>query len=324
MSQNALLSLDKCVSIAIASHGNVDTSYKCLDCLFRSVTGSFELLLVDDCSPDNGATLALFREAARFHENTKVFYFTENLEYTGSVNAVLSHMQGDIVFFLSNDILVTPQYFSMLLQAASSHPEAILRGSSNFVDNLQSTHNLSTGRQMQQLEDLLAESAFFAEHFGPAVLEDNFLVGDAFAVTRPVIEKIGTFDPLFYGYFGDLDYGLRSRIAGLPLLLVQGAYAYHSQDANLNYLSPELKKEKLARRWLRVSENWARFKLKYGLPVAMHLPNTPDVPWNELVLEPFLKSKHYSSPQDYSRFQIPNEVFESPSVAKESSAEGFQ
>lgn len=298
------LRLDDRVSIAIAAHGNVEASKKCLECLFRSIEGSFELLLIDDCSPDNGATRSLFCEAGKLHRNTKVFVFSENLEYTGSVNAALSHAGGDLVFFLSNDIYVTGHYFAGLIQAAIAHPSAILRGSSNFVDNEQPTHNFTTEQEIKTLDDLMFEARAISNRYGIGTLPDKYLVGDAFVVSRPVIEKIGTFDPLFYGYFGDQDYGLRARIAGFELLLVQGAFAYHDRDINIAYLPEAEREAKLERRFMRVYENWARFKLKYGIPVSETFPGTNEVPWDRLAAAPFSSDLHYSKPGTYSKFLV--------------------
>ncbi len=298
------LRLDESVSIAVAAHGNAETSKKCLECLFGSVEGSYELILIDDCSPDNGATRRLFCEARVFHPNARVLSFSKNLEYTGSVDAVLSHAKGDLVFFLSNDIFATGFYFANLIQAALSNPPAILRGSSNFVDNEQATHNLTTGREIRTLDDVAAEAKAIASRYGTSVLPDKFLVGDAFLVSRPVIDKIGTFDPFFYGYFGDHDYGLRAKIAGFPLLLVQGAYAYHDRDVNLAYLPEEEQQAKLDRRWMRVYENWARFKIKYDLPISETFPGSNDVPWDRLAAKAFSRERHYSKPGDYSGYMI--------------------
>jgi GT2 family glycosyltransferase len=295
---------DERITIAVAAHGNVEASRKCLEAIFRSISGPFELLLIDDRSPDNGATRDLFCEYQRRHPRTTLFYFTENLEYTGSVNAALSHASGEFIFFLSNDVYVTPYYIASLLNLAAANPPAIWRGSSNFIDNSLAIHNLSSGREIQTIDDVFDEAMFVSKTSGTAVYPQAQLVGDAFLTVRKVVEKIGTFDPLFYGYFGDQDFGLRARIAGFPMLLVQAAYAHHDQNSNFLYLPEAEKKQKLERRWMRVYENWARFKMKYGLPVSLPYYSITDVPWDELASVPFSQQLHYSLPADYSQFIV--------------------
>jgi GT2 family glycosyltransferase len=296
--------VDESVTIAVAAHGNVQASKTCLEAIFRSVKGPFELLLIDDRSPDDGATRELFCEYQKRHPRTTVFYFTENLEYTGSVNAILSHATGKYVFFLSNDIYVTPHYVVSLLQKASTNPAAIWRGSSNFIDNSLPDHNLKSGKEIRTLDDIFDEASIVASSYANSTRPLSQLVGDAFLIVREVIDKIGTFDPIFYGYFGDQDFGLRAKIAGFPLLIVQDAYAYHDQYVNFTYLPEPEKKQKLERRWMRVFENWARFKMKYGLPVTLSYNSILDVPWEQLATIPFSHQRHYSSPADYSRYIV--------------------
>jgi GT2 family glycosyltransferase len=298
------VALGEDVSIATAAHGNAETTRNCLDSLFKSATGPYELILVDDCSPDGGAIRSLFSAAKRHHPNTRLFCFTENLEYSGSLRAILSHARGRWVFFISNDIFVTPFYVRMLLDVAKANSRlGIVRGSSNFVDNGFPSHNLPVP-SVSTLQSLFQAGGEIAAAHGDAWQPDPFLVGDAFLVTRAVLDRIGTFDPLFFGYFADGDYGLRAQIAGFELALVPGAFAYHRRDANLNYLPEELRKAKLNRRWMRVYENWARFKLKYDLPVPMEYPAVDKVPWTQLACAPFDKTRHFSEPGDYSGYLV--------------------
>ena len=88
------------VTIGIAAHGNHEVTREALSHLFSSTEGEFELILVDDCSPDDGQTKRLFEQARAQHKNTRIFVFDRNHEYSGSVNAILSHAAGDWVYFL--------------------------------------------------------------------------------------------------------------------------------------------------------------------------------------------------------------------------------
>jgi glycosyltransferase involved in cell wall biosynthesis len=83
---------------------------------FSIARGDFELLLVDDCSPDN--PLSQFLQAKRLHPRTKVLSFDRNLEYSGSLNAIFSHATGRWVLFLSDDIFIIFAYLRELFQVA--------------------------------------------------------------------------------------------------------------------------------------------------------------------------------------------------------------
>jgi len=293
------------VSIATAAYGNAKVTAVCLEAILSAATGSYELILVDDCSPDKGEIRALFTAAKSRHANTKIFGFQQNLEYSGSVNAVLSHAAGQWIFFISNDVFVTPSYLHAVLNVAQSQAQlGILRGTSNFVDNGLASHNVQPQRSIASLPELNEFGAQRLTTEGYAWQPDPFLVGDAFLVTRAVVDRIGSFDPRFFGYFADLDYGVRTTIAGFQLALVPGAFAFHQRDANFAWLPEELRQQKLNRRWARVYENWARFKLKYDLPVSLEFPPVKDIPWEQLAKRSFDAQRDYSAPGDYSRFLL--------------------
>src|SRR5690242_21604703 len=91
------------LSVGMAAYGNSRITEFALECLFAA-GGDFELILVDDNSPDD--TLQLFQRAADRHRDTQLFHFPENREFSGSLNTVLSHATRRFVLFLSNDIFV--------------------------------------------------------------------------------------------------------------------------------------------------------------------------------------------------------------------------
>ncbi|HEC05411.1 MAG TPA: glycosyltransferase family 2 protein [Thiolapillus brandeum] len=301
MPQKAIL--DENITVGMSAHGNYSVTQQALQSLFNSATGDFELILVDDCSPDD--TRSLFLEAKNVHAKTRVLAFDDNKEYSGSLDAILSHAAGDLVLFLSNDIYVTPSYLREIIRAARYSPDhGIVRGCSNFVDNGLSTHNIPIPPELTGWNDLAEFSEQIANKHGGEYLLDKYLTGDAFLVTRAVIDKIGTFDPLFYGYFADHDYGVRARTAGFELVLARGAYAMHNRSANFSYLPKHLREKKLGMRWSRIYENWARFKMKYGLPVELPYTGINDIDWDSLSCREYRQELCYSPPRDYSRYSI--------------------
>jgi GT2 family glycosyltransferase len=297
--QKTLLGND--VTIGMSAFGNYQTTQEALNALLGSAEGDFELLLVDDCSPDD--TLSLFMETKRRHATTRVLSFDKNLEYSGSLNAIFSHAKGRWILFLSNDIFVTPAYLRELFQIARSDLSfGIVRGCSNFVDNGLASHNVVMPPDVRSMEHVLAFADEYAARFHGQHLSDDFLTGDAFLVSRDVLDKIGTLDPMFYGYFADHDFGIRAKGAGFKLVLATAAFAYHKRAANFEYLPKELREQKLQARWMKVFENWARFKLKYGLPVEMPYTSIQEIPWQQLCDTLAISNNYYSPPGEYSKY----------------------
>jgi len=301
------------LSVGMAAYGNARVTSFALECLFAAAGGEFELILVDDNSPDD--TLQLFRAAAARHRDTRVFHFPENREYSGSLNAVLSHATRRNVLFLSNDIFVTPGYLRRLLELASlDNAQGIIRGVSNFNDDGLPAHNIPTPAACgSDINALFRFGDKVYREQRTQVLEDKFLTGDAFLVTRPVLERIGTIDTSFFGYFADCDFGVRTRIAGFGQATACGAFAYHVRDANLDYLDADARRQKLGRRRQRVNSAWEQFYKRYeksleGYAYAedgrIAFETFNELPWDRLASETFAAGKHYVAPIDYGEFLV--------------------
>jgi predicted O-linked N-acetylglucosamine transferase (SPINDLY family)/GT2 family glycosyltransferase len=291
------IQLGKDITIGMSAYGNYETTRDALTALFLSIEGDYELILVDDCSPDS--TLELFCRAADYHENTRIFAVEKNLEYSGSLNAILSHATGRFIFFISNDIFVTPAYITTLLEVAIHSEEyGIIRGCSNFVDNGKELYNVCKEKSFNTFEELFSTAAEIRGRSRYELADDDFLTGDAFLVSRKLLDSIGTLDPLFYGYFCDHDLGVRARRAGFSPVLARGAFAAHMHTANFDYLPDEEKTAKNNRRWGRVYENWARFKLKYGLPVDLQYFGVRNIPWADIT-NPTDPQELFQYPGDY-------------------------
>ena len=62
---------------------------------------------------------------------------------------------------------------------------------------------------------------------GYQFVEDRVLSGDAIYIKRAVLDKIGVMDVQFFGYFGDVDFGMRCHLAGFKLVCAKGAWLHH-------------------------------------------------------------------------------------------------
>jgi len=81
-------------------------------------------------------------------------------------------------------------------------------------------------------EDAEAFACEVREKFGGQVVGWPAWIGDAMLVRREVIAKIGGMDPRFYGYWADIDYGVRVQRAGWRHGIAAGAWLHHSGSAS--------------------------------------------------------------------------------------------
>jgi len=296
-------SINEKITIGVAAYGNVEASKICLNKIFESIKDNFELILVDDCSPDKNKTKDLFLSVKNRHANTKVFSFDKNKEYTESVNCILCHATGKKILFVSNDVYITPYYLRTIMDISKKIPNfGTIRGVSNFVDNGSKLHNIDIKNEIKNIDQINEFSKKIYEDKRLSFFEEKFLTGDVFLVNRKSLEDIGYFDNFFFGYFSDHDFGIRLRKTGYKLLVAKGAFAYHQRHSNFKYLDEISRKNKLNTRWARVFENWARFKIKYSLPVDLMYASINYVPWDKLSEKS--KEKKFIKKIDYSKFLL--------------------
>jgi GT2 family glycosyltransferase len=96
---------------------------------------------------------------------------------------------------------------------------------------------------------------------GDALAEIDTFNGNIVLVPRAVAERIGINDPAFHHNLGDMDYGLRARRAGLPVMLAPGTLG--CCEANT------AKQERgFGAAGLPLREQWRKVNTHHGLPFA--------------------------------------------------------
>ena len=262
----------KKISIGVAAYGNLIITKKCIQAIKSSIEGNFEIILVDDCSPDNGVIKDYFLSLKNEFENIKIFHFPKNLGYIQSVNCILSNATGEKIIFVSNDIIINPYFLDELVNISQiSKNIGYVRGVSNFVDTDLKIHNIDLKKFKTEEPIKIAEEILLKNKND--FIEEEWLCGDCFLINKDLIERIGYFDCInFKDYFGDLDFSIRAKAHNFKCLVSRGAFCYHHKGINLDYLPEEQKKAKIRRRNIFLAEDWARFKLKYSLPISYIYP----------------------------------------------------
>src|SRR5262245_11601913 len=191
----------------------------CLGSILYSVSRlnlKCEFILVDDASDHEEGILDIFRDhrAKASGHHCKIVRSNKHQHYSGVFSIGLTQATRDIIFFISNDMITTPSFFEALLLVSSlSRDFGIVRGTSNYCDS-HPEHQVPPPQQVKTYPDVDNFSRSQLSVHGCAFVEDKLLSGDAILVKRSLVEKIGVLDLRFFGYFGDLDYGIRAQVAG--------------------------------------------------------------------------------------------------------------
>lgn len=284
------------LSFIIPARTSPDLTTACLNSIVSSV-GTLglaplcEFVLIDDNSDPRWGLAPLFREFRQVTGSPcHIARFKTWQHYTGVFAYGLSAAKGEHVFFISNDMQVTPSWLKTILAVAHVHPDAgIVRGVANLVDS-HPEHDYLPPFEPRTYDDITAFSDLIAKAHGMITHEDEVLSGDAVYIRRALINAIGVLDRQFFGYFGDPDYGLRARRAGFRLLCAKGAWLYHfgqghikaeAQVTNTTLDEQALKRramvleqyEKFKRKWqgARIPETYCNVK-EFDIPSLLALP----------------------------------------------------
>lgn len=260
-------------SIIVPARNGFEPTSICLGTLLHSVTLlnlKCEFVLVDDASDEAERIQEAFRNhraSAKGHE-TKIIRSRKHQHYS-RVFAIGQHFATrDVVFFISNDMMVTPYFLQALLLVSSVSREfGIVRGTSNYVDS----HPEHMVQPNEVLKDYRGVENFSQRVFGAqgcAVAEDNLLSGDAILLKRELIDRIGVVDMRYFGYFGDIDYGMRTHLAGFKLICAKGAWLFHEGGG---YVKREMQRDGIAidqardKRLALVEAAYREFRAKWNI-----------------------------------------------------------
>ena len=228
-----------------------------------------EFILLDDQSDPKYGIGTVFRE---FRGNTRqpvtIGRFRKHQHYSSAFGYGLSKAQGQRVLFISNDMIIPAAWLRTILAVSALDPSfGVVRGTGDLVDS-HPEHSLLPPFIPSNDWDVEQFSDYMARQFELTHVEDDLLSGDAVLISRALLDRIGTFDRRFFGYFGDIDFGLRAQRAGFKLVCAKGAWLRH---IGAGYIRAErealsLSQEESHRRRMEVVQGaYAAFRQKWDL-----------------------------------------------------------
>jgi GT2 family glycosyltransferase len=193
----------------------------------------------------------------------RVLRFRRQMHYShGLTHALSLTPPGDDLLFVSHDMLLTPGCAAALNeQVKSDSTIGIVRPVSEHMDWAKTFVTLPP----RPIENLLDASAFAAQvrrERGNEAVEWPMLIGDAMLIRAEVIARIGVFDPRYYGFMGDIDYGVRAARAGFRHVIARGAWLHHDGAGTAKTTGDALAQGEGLQRL--VESAYAEFRAKWG------------------------------------------------------------
>ena len=233
------------VSIIIVNHNNGNELMRCLKSIEDEDYPQYEVIVVDNNSDDG----SLFPIEDKFPW-VKIVKSSINGGYGYGNNLGSREALGDILVFLNPDTEVSNGWIGTLVSYFHEYPQAGLITSRIVYMNNDQVIN-SAGNQIH------VTGLSFCRGLGEPVnkyLDTEWNVsasGAGFAVKKEVFEDIRGFDPNLFLYHDDVDFSLRSRLAGYTCLYTPAWIVKHQSEFRL---TPE--------KWFWVEQNRLAVLLK--------------------------------------------------------------
>jgi len=204
-------------SIVVPVFNRADLTRSCLERVFRNTRPPFELIVVDNGSSDETASVL-----ESFGSRIRVIRNSRNLGYAAACNQGIAEASGEYVVLLNNDVMVTEGWLEGLVEVAEKG-HGIVGPVTGHCSGTQMIGGTPPGEG--ELDEFAR--AWAEEHKGSWRVTQR-LVGFCWLIKREVIETIGKLDERFgAGNYEDNDYCLRARLASFKLAVAESVYVHH-------------------------------------------------------------------------------------------------
>ncbi len=198
------------VSVIVPVHGKLPYTLACLRSILRhGAQAPFEVIVVDDASPDDSAATLARIAGLRLIRNER------NLGFIGSSNAGAKAARGEFLLFLNNDTQVTPGWLDALLGCFAERADCGIAGSRLVYPD----GRLQEAGGLVFTDGSCWNVGRFEPRDDPAYgyrRETDYVSGAALMVRTELFHAVGGFDARYApAYYEDTDLAFAVREAGL-------------------------------------------------------------------------------------------------------------
>ena len=214
------------VTVCVIAYNSGPTLRTCLEHLTAQTFRDFEVLVIDNASPDPGDA----EIAARFPD-VRLIRNPENLGFTGAGNQAARLANGQWLVLLNPDAFARPDWLEQLAAASHRHPSVksftsvqLAEDQPGYLDGL---------GDVMSIFGIPYRGGYLSRDVGQAREGEVFSpCGASMMIERSLFLSLGGFDEDFFCYCEDVDLGYRLQLADQPTLLVPDAVIRHVGSAS--------------------------------------------------------------------------------------------
>ena len=222
---------------------------------------SIKIIIVDNASADD--SLARLRAAV---SHAHIIANGVNAGFAGACNIGIRHaaeLGCDYVFLLNNDALVENDTIGRLVHASAVKKNSALLGSAvtYLASGKYQFFGSRAGTAVREPELFVFEKdgALLSQDF----IETDYILGAAFFIPVPLLNRIGTFDERFFLNYEETDLCYRAGELGISCFIVPGSIVRHHANATMGSYPAPMQAYFLTRNGLLFAE-------KHGPPAQRH------------------------------------------------------
>jgi len=223
------------VSVITVNYNQPGTTLELIESLSRITYPNFEILVVDNDSPDEDP----YTIKSRF-PGVRLIRSPINYGFAAGNNFGIMGARGKYVMLINNDVVVTPGFLEPLVRLCEDNPliggispkirffydpKVIQYAGFNAIDPI-TMRNSAIGYRQTDLGQ--------ADTTGPTA----FCHGAAMLVPMDVIRKVGMMSYVFFLYYEEADWCERMKRAGYELWYTSQSLVYHKESISTGKSSP--------------------------------------------------------------------------------------
>ncbi len=206
------------VSIVIPTFNNQRYLERCLDSVFQTDYGNFEVIVIDDHSTDD---TPMYLEKLRAEKNNlRVIRNPKNLGHTSTVNTGFLVARGELIAKLDEDTITDRAWLSELVKVMLQEPRVAIAQSMSFryhseglIPHLSGVCFDRLGRTRYKMISGV-EKVFYP-------------IAYAVLIRTELVRKIGGFYSDYFIYYEEVDFGWKAKLMGYDIVVVSSSKVRH-------------------------------------------------------------------------------------------------
>jgi GT2 family glycosyltransferase/tetratricopeptide (TPR) repeat protein len=210
------------ISIVILTFNTLEYTKECVDSIRKYTPEPHEVIFVDNNSTDG--TVNWLKKLVKENIHYRLLPNTENLGFARGCNQGIETSSGEYILLLNNDVLVTEEWLSGMLECLKSSPDiGIVGPMTNNISGLQRVAGAD-----YSMSKLVEYARRFRENNRRRRIPLQRIVGFCMLFRRELVDKAGLLDESFgTGNFEDDDFCFRATLEGYRNMIAGDVFIHH-------------------------------------------------------------------------------------------------